>query len=151
MGTNLASLGALMLVNARVLSGGGPPLGTPRITTAPPSSTLGESLLDFLPINSWMLNLLDSTLEVLLGSRSGGGGGCRGGSGGGSLGHFLLCGHGGHSNGHTTDGQNLKIVNKINLSYVEDGVVSFRDNPVTLSFSCCLCLLVWGSRFTLFP
>ena len=36
---HLASLGALMLVNAKVLSGGGPPLGTPRITTAPPSST----------------------------------------------------------------------------------------------------------------
>merc|ERR1719150_1234114 len=52
-------------------------------------------------------HLLHHSLEVLLGSRSGGGGGCRGGSGGGSLGHFLLCGHGGHSNGHTTDGQNL--------------------------------------------
>merc|ERR1719312_1770521 len=35
----LASLGASMLVNARILSAGGPFLGGPRITTAPPSMT----------------------------------------------------------------------------------------------------------------
>ena len=35
----LASLGASMLVNARILSAGGPFLGGPRITTTPPSMT----------------------------------------------------------------------------------------------------------------
>ena len=35
----LASLGASMLVNAMILTAGGPFLGGPRITTAPPSMT----------------------------------------------------------------------------------------------------------------
>ena len=43
----LASLGASMLVNARILSVGEPFLGGPRITTAPPSITFFTTPLKY--------------------------------------------------------------------------------------------------------